>query len=102
MSFRVGKSNFARKFKGAGLTLGWPQQSMGFVALGDLVSNPHHRIQRGHWFLEDHGDLPATRCSPFVGGLLQEIDALKQNFSVQRVDCVWEKAHQSLRANRFT
>ena len=41
--------------------------------LGDLVADPHHGIERGHRFLEDHGDARAAQLAHGVVGQGREI-----------------------------
>jgi len=36
--------------------------------LFDLGADAHHRVQRGHGFLEDHGNFAAAHVSPFAFG----------------------------------
>src|SRR5579862_9879884 len=31
--------------------------------LGNLISDAHDRVERGHWFLENHGDARSTKLA---------------------------------------
>ena len=45
--------------------------------LGDLSSDRHQRVQRGHRFLEDHRDVVAANGLHLAFAQLQEVDALE-------------------------
>ena len=46
---------------------------MGADGLGNLVADTHDRIERGHGFLEDHGDVGAAQAAHVVVGKLQQV-----------------------------
>ena len=38
----------------------------------DLVPDTHHRVEGGHWFLENHGDARAAKLAQLIGGQFGE------------------------------
>ena len=49
-------------------------------ALRHLLAYRHYRVQRGHWLLEDHGDLPPPQTPKSLGPLSQQIDPARCPF----------------------
>ncbi len=53
---RVGDGDVAESLHAAIPSLGLRHVVVGQHCFGDLVAHAHDRIERGHGFLEDHGD----------------------------------------------
>ena len=49
--------------------------------LDDLLPHREHGIERGHGFLEDHGDLAAADLPELVGSLVEEFTPLEEDFT---------------------
>ena len=47
--------------------------------LGNLISDPHHGIERGHRLLEDHGDAISANFPHFVFVEIEKVGAFEHN-----------------------
>src|SRR5262245_61252729 len=74
--------------------------------LGNLITDPHGRIERGHRFLKDHADPIATNVSHPGLADFQKIDALEQypaaDAGLRRQQPHDAICSQALPASRFT
>src|SRR5215475_9599603 len=61
--------------------------------LSDLIANREHRIERGHRFLENHGNIVATDTTHLRWGEGQQIRPFKKNLPVNDFTWgIWDKA----------
>ena len=83
-AFRLGQRNLAhgvdhqRADGGAG-----EPRLMRADSFGDLLADPHHRVERGHRFLEDHRNIAAAAAAHGVLGQRQQVDRIR------RVPHIW-------------
>ena len=78
------------------------QQAMRLEHLGDLVADPHQRVQRRHRLLEHHRDVAAAQAEPLVLVEGQEVLSLKQNLAGFADDVVGQQSHQGVGAHRLS
>ena len=57
---RIGQADLVEQRQRPPPALAGLEASVGAKALGDLVGDPHHRVERGHRLLEHHPDLAAA------------------------------------------
>src|ERR1700682_1020789 len=62
-AFRVGNPDEAEQFDHASFRLLVIHPQLNLQRLGDLQSDGQDRIERGHWFLEDHRDVAAANLA---------------------------------------
>src|SRR6185312_15922311 len=68
---------------------------MGAHGLRNLVANGEHRVQRGHWLLEDHGDpVPADVAHP-GGREREQVLALEQDPASGNAPGLRDEAHDA-------
>ncbi len=69
--------------------------------LGDLVADPHERIERGHRLLEDHADAAAAQETHFRGLQSEEVPALEVDAAVQDFQGRRQQAHDGAGRDRL-
>ena len=73
---------------------------VGLDGFGDLGAYGHDRIQGGHGFLEDHGNVAAPVAAHGFGGEGEKVFACKGNVSCY-LRGVWKEAEKGQRGGRF-
>ncbi len=78
----LGQQHGLKGFEGllAGLAAGG-RGAVRLIGLGDLATDAHHRIQRGHRFLKDHRDLAATDAAQRALRQAEQIGAIEEDFA---------------------
>ena len=77
------------------------QQAMRLEHLGDLVADPHQRIERRHRLLEHHGDAAAAQAEPAVLVEGQQVLAVEHDLAGLGDHGVGQQAHQRMGAHRL-
>ena len=92
-SFCIRNTNHLQQLDSACLGLFLIHAHVEDERFADLAVDRQHRVQRGHWILEDHCDFVTADPSNLLIGHLQNIFALKDHFAVN--DFAWRAWHQS-------
>ena len=100
-AFGVGQADFADQSEGLLTTLLRRQEIMCLEHFGDLLANPHQRIERRHRLLEHHGDAAAAQRQPFRRAERQQVLAVEQDLAGFSRHRFRQQAHQRMRAHRF-
>ena len=83
--FRRCDFHIGEKFNRSPVCFLLPDGLMGSDSLLDLISDGEDRIEGGHGFLEDHGDLSASDTSKGLFIEVQEISSLEENLSIRNL-----------------
>ena len=99
---RVRDAHFIQQCQHAGFNLGIAQAGMDTKHLRDLITNAAQRIERGHGFLEHHGN--AGTAQRAHGCLIRagEVLALKQDAAARNAYIARQQAHDGARHHGFS
>ncbi len=81
---RIGDTHQLQHVLGLLQGLGPLHPLVGFEDLGDLKADGVDRVERGHRFLEDHGDVLAPDLAHVSLGLLQEVLAFEDDLATDK------------------
>ena len=100
-SFGIGQADLAQEIERLLLTFPRRQQIVRLEHLGDLVADPHQRVERRHRLLEHHGDAAAAQSEPLVFIQSQQVPLIKKNLASLTADRIGQEAHQGVGAHRL-
>ncbi len=104
--FRMRQVDLAQQVDRAAVPPGGIEEAVRPERLGDLVADAHHRVERGHGFLEDRPDVPPAHPAPLRFGQGQQVRGAKPDGPGQDLDAVRQepdggKSGQGLARPRF-
>ncbi|MNC67594.1 hypothetical protein D3C75_1181020 [compost metagenome] len=70
--------------------------------LHQLIADREYRIQRGHRFLKNHGDLTAANFPQLIFTLLTQVFAVKTYFTLFDETGLAQQSHDRERSDTFT
>ena len=98
---RLGQRYFAQRFDGPRASFAARHASMRFHRLSHLIADAHHRIQRRHGLLEDHGDARATHLPHLLLRQLQQFFSFQPD-AAGSARLRRQQPHDGQRGHRFS